>query len=156
MKYLSRLAVLALPVVAAVSLGVAASAAPGTGSQLLAPASGDTGSASRSGSSVAAVPRSYISNVSAIVSIGVIKDRDGSYAKGSYDALLPVDRRTDSYLDWDHAQGFYIGPGFCADLFSWNGSTWISSGTVGSGTWWPDQTLPGQSIARWEVLAHRC
>lgn len=154
MKNLRRLTALALPVVAAMLLGVPANAAWSNGSSTGA---GDRGSASHADSPGTMAVRSYIYNGSGYLSFGVIYARDGDYKYPKYDAVLPPVRRTDgSPLYWDRAEGFYVGAGYCAWLSYWNGSRWVDNGTVGSGQWWPDQTITGQSIARWEVTQFPC
>ncbi|TDD12082.1 hypothetical protein E1292_02890 [Nonomuraea deserti] len=147
MKYLKRLAVLALPVVVAVSLGVPASAAP---------KAGDTRSASHSGSSAAAKLESYIYNGTGL-SVGVAYLFDNQYLNGTYDLLLPSGTRTDTRLGWMKAEAVYIGPGYCASTAFWDDEWWPGTRIVGPRTWYLEQNIPGQEIARWEIRSvYRC
>ncbi|MFC4464634.1 hypothetical protein ACFPH6_08705 [Streptomyces xiangluensis] len=147
-----RLAVLALPVIAAMSLGVPASAAPNTDTRVVVAEASDTGSASDARSAV--TPQalvSYISNENSI-GIGVTRIDRGQ----NYDAILQPHRRTDqSPLNWDRAQAFYIGAGYCADAWFFQGSGWHPSPTAqdvrGPAVVRTQQSIPGQAVARWAV-----
>jgi hypothetical protein len=146
MKYLKRSAVLALPVVAAVSLGVPASAAPATN-----PASSVR--ACNPGAT------SYISNQGGF-GIGVIESWDGPgqrYGQGLYDAVLPVGQRTDCAFGWVRAEGYYLGAGVCAALRTTNSrNEWYEYGRVGPGPLQLPRDNFGRSVERWEVNQYRC
>ncbi|MFJ7046804.1 hypothetical protein ACIQVC_25895 [Streptomyces sp. NPDC101112] len=141
---------LALPVIAMMSLGVPASAAPTTNTQVLMVETGDTSSASGADAGVAPLAvTSYISNENNI-GIGVSKNNTPE----PYQAILPGHRRTDgSPLYWDHAHSFYIGPGYCAQAWYWQNNAWrldprnTLRGPVEA------QIVPisGESVARWAV-----
>jgi hypothetical protein len=66
--------------------------------------------------------------------LGVIRDHDGTYANGKYDAVLPSNLFT-WQIGWTHAAGFYLAPGYCAGLWrSNNGSNnWDYQGFVEAG-----------------------
>lgn len=150
MKYLKWLAVLVLSVVAAISLGVPASAAPGNGAPLPLSAMDDAGSAARAEASKAAALRSYISNQSSI-GHGVMSVLDGVYDSGLYDAILPPGWRTDTHFRWLDGEGAYIGPGGCAKFRSWTGSSWFDYGNFPAGTYYLPPNPWGQNITRWEI-----
>ena len=71
-----------------------------------------------------------ICNAGTSVTLGVIHTPDGSYDRGNYDAILnkaitefPNDctrssASTTSHLNWPHAGGFYIPPGYIADMYN--------------------------------------
>jgi hypothetical protein len=146
MKYLIRVAVLALPVVAALPLSVAANAAPTTGPV----------------SSVRAcnpAATSYISNRGGF-GIGVIESWNGPgqrYAQGLYDAVLPVGQRTDCAFGWVRAEGYYIGAGVCATLRTTNSSNqWYDYGRVGPGPLQLPRDNFGRSFERWEINQYWC
>jgi hypothetical protein len=153
MKYLRRLAALVLPVVAVLSVGVSASAAPNTATpgkvmEWRVPGAGPSSSAALR------APVSYIYNGNNI-GIGVAYEWRG---QGAYDAILPAFRRTDGNpLYWNKAEVFYIGPGHCADGYYWQAGEW---------RWYPvqargpitvrvGQDIWGESVARWAVRDHR-
>jgi hypothetical protein len=93
MKPLRRLTALALAAVAALSLA----------------------SAPASAASAAPPPWSYIHNSSlSAAGVGVIYEWDDGGAL--YDAVLPIDRRTDREFGWAQAEGYYVGSGYCADV----------------------------------------
>jgi hypothetical protein len=144
MKFLRKLAVLVLPVVAAITLVGPASAAP------------TTGSASSTGSSATAL-EGYIYNRWSR-GLGVISTWRGLgnlYDLQLYDAVLPSKRRTDTAFGWSRAQGYYIGPGYCAAVWGWTGSAWTYFETRGSG----QHRLPYNNydpIQRFEVQSHPC
>ncbi|MEV0162507.1 hypothetical protein [Nonomuraea fuscirosea] len=135
MKYVRRPALMALPVVAALSAAIPAGAAPSSGATALR-------------------LESYVSNQSSI-GLGVINKLDGSYTHGNYDAILPAGRRTDTYLGWNKADGFYSGAGYCSDVSYWNGSRWVLKGTWLPGLHRLTDDI-GQDIKRWEIRAYRC
>ncbi|MFE0254672.1 hypothetical protein [Streptomyces sp. NPDC059010] len=159
MRYLKRFAVLALPVVAAMSLGASANAAPSTqaspGAETQWTVQGPDNTVSGPGTAspdAALALVSYVSNETGI-GIGVLNVINGSE---SYDAILPGHRRTDTYFGWDRAQGFYVGAGSCVDGYFWNGSRWVFHSTArGPVRVRTDQSIPGQSVARWAVRSHR-
>jgi hypothetical protein len=128
MRILRRLAVLVLPVVVLMSLGTPAHAALSA----------------------------YITNAaSSGIGIGVIHKWDGSYVHGRYDAILPAGQRTDQYLGWEQADGFYIGPGYCAHLYLHDGTYWLWRDTMQSDR----QVKIGPThggVWRWKVEAFRC
>lgn len=140
MKQLKRSAVLAM--VAALPLSVTANVAP------------ITSSASAAVDCLSGL-EGYISNPGD-VGVGVIKAWRGEhypYANGLYDNILMPGKRTDCDLRWVRAQGYYVGPGYCAYLSKWNGSRWVYNHNSGHGQW----ALPhiaGQSVQRWEVRAY--
>ena len=147
MKYLKSLAALALPVVAAMSLGVPANAAPSNDPQLLTPGAGDTGSDSRAGSPGTTALVSYIYNGTS-VPLGVIYARDGNYKYGNYDEILPAYSRTDgSPLYWNQVDGVYIGPGYCAEMYRWDNANpgwWYH--------WWSINGNP-RGVVKWTTAA---
>jgi hypothetical protein len=60
------------------------------------------------------------------VNLGVIQKFNQPHAHGHYDVLLPAQERhgnslfvdnSADYRGWTTTGGFYIGPGYCADLF---------------------------------------
>lgn len=136
---LRRLALLALLLTATVSLGSPTQAAPADG-------------AAAGASACHPSPTSYISN-QGTVGLGVINDWRGTgnrYTRGLYDAILPVGQRTDCYLGWGQAEGYYIGSGFCAVLKYYDRG-WITHSSVTAG----QRALPAwpgsASVHRWEV-----
>ncbi|GAA3802218.1 hypothetical protein GCM10023083_41620 [Streptomyces phyllanthi] len=147
---------LALPVVAAMSLGVPASAAPGTSTQVQVQVqvlvAGAGGTASASGAGAAVSPQavtSYISNENDI-GIGVSQNNTPPL----YEAILPGHRRTDgSPLGWNHAYSFYIGPGYCADAWYWQNNGWRFDprNTVKGSKEAQIVAIPGEAVARWAV-----
>ncbi len=145
MTFSRRLAVLALPVLAALPLSTTANAAPVAG-----PAS----------NARACVPgTSYISN-QGTVGLGVMNDWRGYgriYAEGYHDRVLPVGQRTDcaSGFGWSYADGYYIGSGYCAEIRTTDSrGRWVHHDTVLAGqSWRPDL---GRSFERWEVNPYRC
>jgi hypothetical protein len=157
-----RVARLALPTVAALALGGlvpggTASAAPVARFQAVAVESSGGTALTADPCDTATTLMSYIFNANtSVVGVGVVKSFDGQYDRGSYDRILPVGTRTDSW-GWKCASGFYIGdPGFCVDSFFWNGSSWQYGGT---------RRDPGlyevsiQNMARpwrFEIQARRC
>jgi hypothetical protein len=152
-----RLAVLALPVVAAMSLGVPATAAPSTDTRVVVAEASDTGSTADARSAV--TPQalvSYISNENNI-GIGVSRIDRGQ----NYDAILQPHRRTDGPpLNWDRAQAFYIGAGYCADAWYYQGG-WKPSPTAqnvrGPVVVRTQQSISGEATARWAVRdVERC
>jgi hypothetical protein len=107
-KILGRLAVLVLPVVAAMSVAGPANAVP------------DINSASAAGSSPRAGVVSSVSNFSGNpVGFGVMrlwKGEGGIYDAGLYDAILPVGQRTEVLFQWPQTEGVYVDAGYCVDL----------------------------------------
>jgi hypothetical protein len=143
MKFLKRLAVLALPVaVAAVSMGIPAGAAP------------TTASAARTGPSAAA-STSYLYNGGS-VAVGVMYDFDGAYLQGNYDFILQPGQRTDSAFRWDHVGGYYIGPGYCAMLYNYQNGGWPAYHYTPSGPAWERLDLRHENPDRWRVEAWAC
>lgn len=152
MNNLRRLGVLALPVVAAASLIAPASAAPATGSPHAA-------------ADCLNGVRSYIANykgseAGAGIGVGVISTwtKAGSvYAKGLYDEVLPVNQRTDCRFGWYDAEGYYIGPGYCAALWavSVRGKWYIHKLDIPPGQH-KLEPLAGRDVQRWDVQAYRC
>lgn len=81
--------------------------------------------------------------------LGVIKDNKGSgnnYAKGLYDAVLASNAYTwFSPLSWTHAEGFYLGPGYCMGLWRSNdgggpdNNDWAYQGFYPSGQYFIDE-----------------
>ncbi|MFG1942312.1 hypothetical protein [Nonomuraea sp. NPDC048826] len=127
MRYLKSLAALALAAFAVMSLAAPANAQPAR----------DLGF-------------SYIYNKPEnAIGIGVIYKWEGS---PNYHAILPAGKRTDSYLGWQVAQGFYIGPGYCADPYYYANGRWHWYGvTVSNGKFRLATDIPGESWARNEV-----
>lgn len=75
----------------------------------------------------AAGTTNYIENMSGI-NIGVMHLFDGDYTNTWYDQLLPAQRRSDRiFPTWSQTQGFYIGPGYCAEMWVKNQYTdgWV-------------------------------
>jgi hypothetical protein len=133
MKYLKRLLVPALAVVAVVSMGTPANAIPASSS--------------------------YIYNKPEnAIGIGVIYSWPIS---GNYDAILPAGQRTDGpVLNWQRAGGFYIGAGYCADPYyfssadgGWRWYGWPGQPiTVRGPSKFPTKTaIAGESTARNEI-----
>ena len=100
----------------------------------------------------AASTHGSITNASSGISIGVVHQYDGSYGHGTYDVLLKPGHDTFHDFGWQSAGGFYIGPGYCAQLWYINVETgkWERGG--------PD-TGPGleqlSDNATWKVVAYR-
>jgi hypothetical protein len=150
-KSLRRPALLVLSLIAALSLGVSANAAPNTGGRsVVAEAGGDAVSPSGAGSPAAPLALvSYISNENDI-GIGVQR----VYTGPGYSAILAGHRRTDGApLNWDRAESYYIGPGYCADADYWRAGAWHRSRTGDRGpvTVRVQQAITGESVARWAV-----
>ncbi|MGN9910163.1 hypothetical protein ACTMTJ_21675 [Phytohabitans sp. LJ34] len=133
MTYLKRLLLLALPVVAVVSMGTPAIALPAS--------------------------MSYIYNKPENrIGIGVIYSWPTT---ANYDAILPAGQRTDGpVLDWQGAGGFYIGAGYCADPYyfstrdgGWRWYGWPGQAvTVRGPQKYPTKTvIAGESTARNEI-----
>ncbi|URM97342.1 hypothetical protein LUW76_24975 [Actinomadura madurae] len=105
----------------------------------------------------AAEVQSYIHNsVYNPVGIGVIYDWDDGGAL--YDRILPVGRRTDREFGWVQAEGFYIGPGFCAwSYYKKNGQEYgyhqSERGQLRTPTTPEFQDSDG--IARWQVTLYQ-
>jgi len=121
-----------------------------------APASGAAGSARACNAGA----RGYISNPSP-VGIGVIQDWRGFgtiYGRGLYDAVLPAGQRTDcaAGFGWYDAEGYYIGPGYCAEVRYYNNGRFRDYELVAGG----QHPLPPWSwsdpVHRWEVDPYRC
>lgn len=72
------------------------------------------------------VPLNYIFNNGRNGTGGIGVSHDNS--DRLYDAVLPAYATTESEWHWDHASSFYIGPGYCADVFRMQHghSTWVS------------------------------
>ncbi|MFE2758215.1 hypothetical protein ACFXGA_40080 [Actinosynnema sp. NPDC059335] len=144
-----RLVLLFLPVVAATSLAVPANAEPGAPARWLAVAADGTASIADAGPAVAPLAlTSYISNETAN-GIGVSRDD----VAGNYQAILAGHRRTDDApLNWSRAMSFYVGPGYCVDAwFYWNGAWRFGVSAPGAREYLVDQTIEGQSVARWAL-----
>ncbi|MBA8956096.1 hypothetical protein HNR61_007778 [Actinomadura namibiensis] len=132
---------LAVPVVAVLPMGVTANAA------------------SASAARVCVSATSYISNQGS-VGVGVMHDWRGTgnlYVQGLYDKVLPVGQRTDcaAGFGWGQARGYYIGPGWCAELRTTNSAgKWYTYDIVRSG----QRARPnlGRTIERWEVNPVAC
>jgi hypothetical protein len=121
MKYLKRFAILALPVIAVMSMSIPANAAQNAEMRTVVLGSDGTVSASAAYYCPPDPPwAGYISNETGI-GTGVINICNGNEL---YDAILPAHRRTDTYFGWGTAQGFYVGPGGCVQSWHWNGSEW--------------------------------
>ncbi|SNT48981.1 hypothetical protein SAMN05421812_107160 [Asanoa hainanensis] len=102
-------------------------------------------------SAKAAIPQNYIQNFSETINIGVIHNFDLNYTHGNYDTLLGPGHRTTEF--WNNAEGFYIGPGWCARLYmfdpyenSWVYDWYINGPTIRS-------VVPNYS---WGVAPVRC
>ncbi|OXM60824.1 hypothetical protein CF165_40800 [Amycolatopsis vastitatis] len=144
---------LMLPVVAAIAAAVPASAAAGPATRWLTVNADHSVSAADTGSAVTPLAlTSYISNENTI-GIGVSRDN----VAGGYQAILPAHRRTDgSPLYWSRAVSFYIGAGGCADAKYFASGAWRPAGSFrGPVEVLTDQTIPGESVARWAVSNHR-
>jgi hypothetical protein len=57
------------------------------------------------------------------IGLGVIHVRDGSYARGEYDAVLGAGQWTDLAFGWSSTAGWYTGPGYCTA--QWRSDTGI-------------------------------
>jgi hypothetical protein len=139
-----RLVLLFLPVVAAISLAAPVNAASSTP---VVRADGAV-SAADTGSPVAPLQlRSYISNENAS-GLGVSRD----YVDSLYQAILPGHRRTDGDPHyWTRAVSFYVGPGYCADAWAFEG-LWLFTRTWrGPVKVFTPQTIAGESVARWAI-----
>jgi hypothetical protein len=149
------LALLALPVIAAMSLGTPASASPNPGSLSVAQRVGEAISAPGIDLAEPLATVSVVYN-RGDVGVGVMYVHDGDYAQGRYDAILPVDRQTDSDpLYWDRAEGVWIGNGYCANLRYWQGY-WKDKGGYRGPQDIKLLHVQGESVSRWEVDAFRC
>lgn len=149
-----RLVMLFLPVVAAISLVAPASAESNTSTRWLTVGTDGSVSAADTGSPVTPLAlTSYISNENA-TGIGVSKDN----VAGNYQAILPGHRRTDGTpLYWSRALSFYIGVGYCADAYYWAGAWRFGAAFRGPLEVFTDQTIPGETVARWAVrYIRRC
>jgi hypothetical protein len=108
--------------------------------------------------SAAPPPWSYIHNsAGSAVDIGVIYEWDDGGAL--YDAILPVDRRTDRHLGWVQAEGYYIGPGYCAtSMFTKNNVDYLYQVRAHGQLQTPRnaQTTDTDGVARWWVDVYRC
>ena len=92
------------------------------------------------------------------ISIGVISIWDGRYVvPGKYDALLPSKQRTDTApgLLWNRADGYYIGPGWCANVTFSQGGYWYWYQNVGAGIYQLSD-ITGESVDRWMLDPYRC
>ncbi|MEU5885198.1 hypothetical protein [Spirillospora sp. NPDC047279] len=144
MRFISKLAVVGLSALAVMPLGATAGASSATGTAAPSEAS-------------AARLESYIYNGSSLA-MGVMRTWNGTgriYGSGLYDKALPARKRTDTSFSWTRAQGFYLGSGYCGDIFYWNGSMWAYGASRKSGQHRLG-TVVGQSVARWEVRQYRC
>lgn len=108
--------------------------------------------------SAAPPPWSYIHNSYASeVGIGVVYETsDGGPI---YDAILPVDRRTDRHLGWAQAEGYYIGPGYCANSYFQKGGVEHPYDLHASGQLYTPRNLTTtdtDGVARWLVHTFRC
>ncbi|MGM1058945.1 hypothetical protein [Saccharothrix sp. Mg75] len=138
------LALLFLPVLAAISLVTPAGATSSTPARWLTVAADGSISAADTGSPVAPLAlRTYISNETN-VKIGV-SQYDNSQ---DYTHLLAAHRRTDDApLNWEQAASFYVGGGYCLDVWIfWNGSWQYGTTVRGS-----REYLIDQSVMRWAV-----
>jgi hypothetical protein len=144
MKLPRCLVVVVSSVAAAVSLGVPAPAAPSVDTRSPVSEADDTVSAARAGAPCVIILSSYVSNETN-VGIGV-QEYPGT---GYYDRILPPGQRTDSAFCWPGVASFYIGPGYCAEAYYWNGTWWVFKKTVRN----EEYALPdtGQDIDRWAV-----
>jgi hypothetical protein len=143
-----RLVMLFLPVVAAVSLAAPASAASSTPTRWVTVGADGSVSVADTGSPVAPLQlRSYISNENAS-GLGVSKD----YVDGPYQAILPGNRRTDGTpLYWSRAVSFYVGVGYCADAWFYQGGWKFTRTWAGPVEVLTPQTIPGEAVARWAI-----
>lgn len=84
----------------------------------------------------AARPDSYIFNNSP-VGIGVWHDDDTTSV---WPAVLPAYSNTWDEFGWDHSQKFYIGVGYCANVFrrpAGTGGAWSKWKALGGHSWQP-------------------
>lgn len=128
MKFLRKLAVLALPAVAVMSLGAPVNAQ--------------------------SVPSSYIYNKPGNqIGIGVYQNR----GQRPWTHILPAGRRTDSHLGWQKAGGFYIGPGHCADPYYYADGVWQPYGVTVRGPDYFDifDYVGGETTSRNEIRSLR-
>lgn len=143
-----RLVMLFLPVVAAVSLTAPASATSSTPTQWLTVGADGSFSVADTGSPVAPLQlTSYISNDNP-TGIGVSRD----YVDAPYQAILSGYRSTNGDpLYWSRGVSFYIGVGYCADPWFYQGG-WKSTRTwKGPVKVLTPQAIPGEIIARWTI-----
>lgn len=108
--------------------------------------------------SAAPQPLSYIHNSYASeVGIGVVYETsDGGPV---YDAILPVNRRTDRHLQWAQAEGYYIGDGYCANSFYRKGGVEHQYDLHATGQLQTPRNLATtdtDGVARWLVQTFRC
>lgn len=86
------------------------------------------------GPAQAAVQNNYLLNNGRYSAVGVGVWHDNH--TGGYDGILPANRNTVDQWGWDHVSAFYIGTGYCADLFrtpAANPGTWTFVDTVSPG-----------------------
>ncbi|MGW2291259.1 hypothetical protein [Streptomyces phaeochromogenes] len=104
------------------------------------------------------LPLSYIHNSYASeVGIGVVYETSDGGA--IYDAILPVDRRTDRHLKWAQAEGYYIGPGYCANSYFWKDGKEHQFDLHATGQLYTPRnltTMDKDGVARWLVHTFRC
>lgn len=143
------LVMLVLPALAAIAAAVPASAASSPATRWLTVNADHSVSAADTGPSVTPLAlTSYISNETNI-GTGVSQDDTA----GAYQAILAPHRRTDdSPLYWSRAVSFYIGTGACGEAWFYQSGAWRYAGTfTGPVEVFTDQTISGESVARWAV-----
>ncbi|OXM59096.1 hypothetical protein CF165_49460 [Amycolatopsis vastitatis] len=66
---------------------------------------------------------------------------------------MPAHRRTDTYFGWGTAQGFYVGPGGCVQLFFFNGTDWQKAvrDNISNNVRYVLGNDPRQSFDRWAL-----
>lgn len=75
------------------------------------------------------------------IGVGVIEKFNQPHAYGHYDAILPAEQpsyiaNSADYKGWTTTGGFYIGPGYCADLYRHDfglSGPWEFQGRIGPG-----------------------
>jgi hypothetical protein len=87
--------------------------------------------ATRTNTAAAVITGGVIQNTSTTLSLGVIHGWKGTgpyYSKGLYDvALPPRGFTTEAPAGWTDADGFYIGKGYAATTWMWEGNArgWV-------------------------------
>jgi hypothetical protein len=96
----------------------------------------------------------YIQNAGSVGGIGVMHLWDGNYGQGLYDVVLPQGRFSSSQFGWSYTEGFYIGSGYCAQLWDrYNASDGWSRTT--SDIAGPAQVYTSRYYY-WKVVPYRC
>jgi hypothetical protein len=62
----------------------------------------------------------YIQNAGSVGGLGVIHnftDTGDQYELGVFDAVLPQGKFSSSAFGWSHTEGYYLGSGYCAQIW---------------------------------------